>query len=245
MVNSGPTALPFNQFAEDGSLRLATAATSGNIAIGLRSNCGIVLVVEKSPCGGLHNLGGRIGIAVSGTKGLDVFGGKSETGGKPEGEALVDLARSECATYRTSFGQDMPLRKLQSCLSAHVHAHTISSLTRPLDVTLVCASHDDAGPVLYAIDPSGESLGYFGVIAGRGRDLAQKRLRAQTLSSMTLTELAKEAAVLAYVANGNARTELEFGIAGEEGKFEIAHAQLVNECHAYAARMMQGCGSDS
>ncbi|KAL1465699.1 hypothetical protein WDU94_005247 [Cyamophila willieti] len=237
MSSLGPAELPFEQFAEDGRLpRIVSVQDkleSGNIAIGLRSQSGVVLATEGnelSSLRGLYNIEARIGLAVSGVGSV--------------GQTLVDIARTECSTYKSNFGADMGLRELQARLATYIHGHTISSVIQPLEVRLLCASYDEAGPMLYVVEPSGDSRGCYGAISGKGRDSVMKRLKDVNLSSLSLTELAKEATVMAYLANGKARIEIELGLIGETTgmRFELASPQLLTECHNHANMVMQMLG---
>lgn len=228
--------LPLNQFAANGSLPLLSSiqqkVDSSNICIGLRSLQGVVLAVEEDelcPWGRILSVEGRIGVAASGTPQV--------------GQRLIDIAASECSTYKSNFGVELSLAALQARLASYIHGFTISSATQPLDTNLLCASCEPCGPLLYALLPSGESRGCVGFVSGvsgREKDTAIQRLNSQTLSRLTLTELAKEATVLAYLANGKVRTELKLGLVGESTglKFELASPQLLAECHAHANMVM-------
>uniref|UniRef100_A0A8D8V190 Proteasome subunit alpha type-3 n=1 Tax=Cacopsylla melanoneura TaxID=428564 RepID=A0A8D8V190_9HEMI len=233
MSSLGPAELPFDQFAEDGRLSRIISVQdkldSGNITIGLRSQSGVVLATEGNEqyaLRRLYNVEGRIGVAVSGVGSI--------------GQTLVDIAKTECSSYCSNFGADMNLRELQTRLATYIHGHTISSVIQPLEVRLLCASYEEAGPMLYVIEPSGDSRGSYGAISGHGCNLAMNRLKGINLSSLSLEELAKEATVMSYLANEKARIEIELGlIGGSTGRFELASPRLLTECHNHANMVMQ------
>lgn len=68
---------------------------------------------------------------------------------------LVDKAKEECAYYRQSTGEPIPLSNLAQRLSEYIHVYTLYSAVRPFGVSVMLCSMDKNGPNLYMIEPSG------------------------------------------------------------------------------------------
>lgn len=71
---------------------------------------------------------------------------------------LAENARSEAASYRSQYGNPIPLKYLNDRVSMYIHAYTLYSAVRPFGSSLIIGTYDpDDGPQMYMIDPSGIS----------------------------------------------------------------------------------------
>lgn len=71
---------------------------------------------------------------------------------------LAENARSEAASYRSQYGNPIPLKYLNDRVSMYIHAYTLYSAVRPFGSSLILGTYDpDDGPQMYMIDPSGVS----------------------------------------------------------------------------------------
>lgn len=71
---------------------------------------------------------------------------------------LAENARSEAASYRSQYGNPIPLKYLNDRVSMYIHAYTLYSAVRPFGSSLILGTYDpDDGPQIYMIDPSGIS----------------------------------------------------------------------------------------
>jgi len=68
---------------------------------------------------------------------------------------LVARARDECALYKQSTSEPIPLFCLTQRLAHYIHMYTLYSAVRPFGVSVMLSSVDKSGPSLYMIEPSG------------------------------------------------------------------------------------------
>jgi 20S proteasome subunit alpha 7 len=66
-----------------------------------------------------------------------------------------------------------------------VQAYTLYGHLRPFGVSSVFGGYDENGPALFMIDPSGLTLGYYGVALGKGQLPAKTELERLKLPSIT------------------------------------------------------------
>jgi len=170
------------------------AAANSGTAVAARGEDGVVFAVEKlTPCKlyessagrRLHSADDHMGVAVAGLL--------------ADATQLAEIAKNECADYRDSFGHKIPTRELADRLGSTLHAYTLYSFTRPFGAILLIGSYDECdGASLYRVDPSGRSLGYFGVAAGRYEAAARTVLGKLNPAKKKCSELVKELARLIY-----------------------------------------------
>lgn len=71
---------------------------------------------------------------------------------------MAETARSEAATYRSQYGNQIPLKYLNDRVSMYIHAYTLYSAVRPFGSSLILGTYDkNDGSEMYMIDPSGIS----------------------------------------------------------------------------------------
>ncbi len=107
------------------------------------------------------------------------------TGLVPDGRALVERAKEECASYQKQFGVPITGKVLADRLAQFMHMNTLYLWARPYGCNLIIAAFNPAsGPSLHLIEPSGQVFGYFGCASGKGRQIARNeidKLNARTL----------------------------------------------------------------
>lgn len=168
-----------------------------------------------------------------------------------DGRQLSETAKSEAAEYRSKYGGDIPLHLLNERLSNYVHAYTLYSMVRPFGASMLLASYDKKdGPAMYVVDPSGVSHGYFGCAIGKAKQNAKTEIEKLKLSTLSMEQLAKEAARIIYVVHDELKDkhfELELGWVGEKtnGRFELLPQSVLEECENYAKASLQDSDSDN
>lgn len=72
-----------------------------------------------------------------------------------------------------------------------MQVYTLYSHIRPFGASVVMGTVEDGKPLLYMLEPSGVSWGYYGVAVGKGRQAAKTELEKLKLSDMTCREAIK------------------------------------------------------
>ncbi|XP_075233530.1 proteasome alpha7 subunit [Lycorma delicatula] len=235
--------LSASQFSPDGRVfqveYAQKAVENGGTVIGLRGKDGVVLAVEKIVTSKLYEPGsGRRLFNID--KGI----GMAAAGLISDARQLAETARSEAASYRNQYGAEIPLKYLNDRVSMYMHAYTLYSAVRPYGCSVILAAHQADGPVMYMIDPSGVSYGYFGCAIGKAKQNAKTEIEKLKLQDMTCQELVKEAARIIYLVNDELKDkifELELSWVGEhtKGKHVRVPEQLVAEAERCAKAAME------
>ncbi|KAJ9515580.1 hypothetical protein QJQ45_021719 [Haematococcus lacustris] len=87
----------------------------------------------------------------------------------PDGRMIVNRAVEEAAAYK-----------------------------RPFGCTMLLSAYDKSGPQLYAIEPSGACVRYFGTAVGKGRQAARNEIEKLKLEEMSAREAVKEVAKILH-----------------------------------------------
>ena len=92
-----------------------------------------------------------------------------------------------------------------------MHAFNLYWYARPYAATALVATYDDeAGPQLYAVDPAGGCLRYFGAAVGKGRQAAKTEIERLDLATLTCADAVTAVAkILHSVHEGDKPFELE------------------------------------
>lgn len=111
-------------------------------------------------------------------------------GGKvPDGKNIVNRAREEAKSYKQNYGIDINGVTLTERIAQYVHTHTLYFVYRPFGCNVLIGSHDaDEGYKLHMVEPSGHYYGYYGVAAGKGKQLAKGEIDKRDFKQMTVRE---------------------------------------------------------
>lgn len=118
-----------------------------------------------------------------------------------DGRQVVDRARDEAESYRETYGHRIPPSALAGRLGLYVHYFTLHGSLRPFgcSVLIACFDEETRNHELYAIDPSGTTLRFFGIAVGKGTQAAKTELEKLPLNEMSCREAMREIARM-YVA---------------------------------------------
>ncbi|XP_015436257.1 PREDICTED: LOW QUALITY PROTEIN: proteasome subunit alpha type-3 [Dufourea novaeangliae] len=102
---------------------------------------------------------------------------------------------------------------------------------------------ENDGPVMYMIDPSGVSYGYYGCAIGKAKQSAKTEIEKLKLSEMSCNELVKEAARIIYLVHDELKDkqfELEMSWVGKHtnGRHERVPLDIKSEAEAKAKQAM-------
>nr|CAD7598511.1 unnamed protein product [Timema genevievae] len=169
--------LSASQFSPDGRVfqveYAQKAVENSGTVIALRGKDGVVFAVEKLAVSGLIS----------------------------DSRQIVETARSEASNYRAQYGTNIPLKYLNERVAMYMHAYTLYSAVRPFGCSIILGTYEQDGPVMYMIDPSGVSYGYFGCAVGKAKQAAKTEIEKLKLQDMGCRELVKEAARIIYLVH--------------------------------------------
>lgn len=234
--------LSASQFSPDGRVfqveYAQKAVENGGTVIGLRGKTDVVFAVEKLITSKLYepdanrrifNIDRHIGMAVSGLI--------------SDARQIADTARAEASSYRNIYGTGIPLKYLNERVSMCMHAYTLYSAVRPYGCSVILGAYEAEGPLMYMIDSSGVSYGYYGCAVGKAKQSAKTEIEKLKLSEMSSLELVKEAARIIYLVHDELKDkqfELEMSWVGAHtgGKHERVPADIKADAEAKAKQAM-------
>ncbi|KAJ8968754.1 hypothetical protein NQ314_002127 [Rhamnusium bicolor] len=189
--------LSASQFSPDGRVfqveyAMKAVENSGTV-IGLRGTDGIVLAAEKLILSKLHEPGTNRRIF-----NIDKHIGMAFSGLIADARQIVEIARKEAANYRSQYGVSIPLKYLNDRVSMYMHAYTLYSAVRPYGCSVILASYEENEPVMYLIDPSGVSYGYYGCATGKAKQSAKTEIEKLKLGNLSCRDIVKEAAKIVF-----------------------------------------------
>ncbi|XP_053974068.1 proteasome subunit alpha type-3 [Hylaeus anthracinus] len=209
--------LSASQFSPDGRVfqveYAQKAVENGGTVIGLRGKDGIVFAVEKIVTSELYEPGTNKRIF-----NIDKHVGMAASGLISDARQIAETARSEASSYRSQYGVGIPLKYLNERVSMYMHAYTLYSAVRPYGCSVILGTYENGTPLMYMIDPSGVSYGYYGCAIGKAKQSAKTEIEKLKLSEMSCNELVKEAARIIYLVHDELKDkkfELEMSWVGE------------------------------
>lgn len=156
---------------------------------------------------------------------------------------IVEIGRSEAASYRSQYGIGIPLKYLNERVAMYMHAYTLYSAVRPYGCSVVVGAYEAEGPQMYMIDPSGVSYGYYGCAVGKAKQSAKTEIEKLKLADMSCRDLVKEAAKIIYLVHDELKDkqfELEMSWVGPHtnGKHVRIPANIKAEAETKARQAM-------
>eukprot|EP01103_Thecamoeba_quadrilineata_P008181 TRINITY_DN1794_c0_g2_i1.p1 TRINITY_DN1794_c0_g2~~TRINITY_DN1794_c0_g2_i1.p1 ORF type:complete len:250 (-),score=41.79 TRINITY_DN1794_c0_g2_i1:50-799(-) len=197
------------------------AVENSGTAIAIKVKDGIIFGVEKIIISKMlvENSNRRV-------YGIDLHAGLAVAGLVADARQIVNRARQDALEYKNFYGEPIPIHVLVERVSAFVQAYTLYSHMRPFGAAVLIGGFDKSGPQLFKISPSGESWGYFGCAAGKGKQLAKTEIEKLKLSQLTCQEALVEVARIIHVVHDEVKDkdfELELAWICDKSKnvFEV------------------------
>ena len=140
------------------------AVKRGTASIGIRTDDGVVLVVDKrirSPLmertsvEKIHKADDHIGIA--------------SAGHVADARQLIDFARRQAQVNRLRYGEPVGIETLTKNITDHIQQYTQVGGARPFGVALIIGGIEDGEPRLYETDPSGTPYEWQALAVGADR----------------------------------------------------------------------------
>ena len=165
----------------------------GATAIGIRTNEGVVLAVEKKLPSVLMDPS-----SVEKLQEIDTHIGCASSGLGGDAKDLINHARVECQSHRFSYNEPLSLEAVTQSVSdlainfgAEKKGSKKKKMSRPYGVSLLIAGIDEAGPALYQTDPSGTYLKWEARAIGSAAEGAQAYIQESYQADMSLEEAKK------------------------------------------------------
>ena len=140
------------------------AVKRGTASIGIRTNEGVVLAVDKrirsplmerSSVEKIHKADDHIGIA--------------SAGHVADARQLIDFARREAQINQLRYGEPIGVETLTKAVTDHIQQYTQVGGARPFGVALIIGGIEDGQPRLYETDPSGTPYEWKALAVGADR----------------------------------------------------------------------------
>lgn len=216
-----------NTFSPEGRLFQVEYAIEaiklGSTAIGIQTNEGIVLAVEKRITSTLMEP-----TTIEKIVEVDKHIALAFSGLTADSKMLIDRARVECQNHWFTYDENMRIESVaQSVSNLAIQFGDSdaegSGLSRPFGVSLLFAGVDENGPILFHMDPSGTYVQYEAKAIGSGSEGAQQSLQEVYHKSMTLKEAIKSSmTILKQVMEEKLNdTNVEVATVTKEGGFKI------------------------
>jgi proteasome alpha subunit len=159
------------------------AVKRGTASIGVRSEDGVVLVVDKRTRSPLLE-----GSSVEKLHKVDDHVGAASAGHVADARKLVDHARQQSQVERVRYDEPIGVRTLTKEVTDHIQQYTQVGGARPFGVALLVAGVSDGEPRLFETDPSGTSNEWKAVAIGSDRSAIQEFLEDEYAEDLTLDE---------------------------------------------------------
>lgn len=186
-------------FSPDGRLYQVEYAIEtvrrGTLAVGIKSNDGVVLAVEEKPRK-LQSLSVTQKIFQ-----IDDHIGVAAAGYIPDARMQVDHARFAAQSNRLIYDESVDVEGIAKSIADIAQQFTQYAGVRPFGVALIIAGVDRNGGEVYLTDPSGTYISYEAVAIGAGADQVTEFLEKQYKEDISLEEACVLAAQSIYLVS--------------------------------------------
>ncbi|KAJ1964983.1 proteasome component pup2 [Dipsacomyces acuminosporus] len=217
-----------NTFSPEGRLFQVEYAIEaiklGSTAIGIRTDEGVVLAVEKRVTSPL-----LVADSIEKILEIDTHVACAMSGLTADSRTMIEHARVEAQNHTFTYDEPIPVKSVTQAICdlalrfGEGADGQESTMSRPFGVALLIAGADERGPQLYHTDPSGTFWLYDAKAIGAGSEGAQTELQEQYHKEITL----KEAEVLALkvlkqvMEEKLSNTNVQLAKVTKEGGFQI------------------------
>eukprot|EP00703_Trepomonas_sp_PC1_P000615 JAP95991.1 20S proteasome alpha subunit 4 [Trepomonas sp. PC1] len=160
------------------------AVAKGTSAIGLATQDGIVLAIEKKQTARLQDPSTNIKLFDIDHHVFATFAGLTA-----DARQLIQKLRQECQQYRLTYAQPISISTLAHNIATYMQKHTQSGGQRPFGVTVIVGGKDEKGYSIFTCDPSGVYNQWQGVAVGNQSSKIQEHLEKNYKEEMTVNEL--------------------------------------------------------
>jgi 20S proteasome subunit alpha 7 len=214
------------------------AVDNSRTCLGIKVKDGIILAAEKIVSSPLIVPGSNRRVST-----IDMHIGMVSSGVSADSRQLLKRAREEARNYRDSLNEPIPGKVLAERIGLFVQTHTLYSSVRPFGSTIIIGSKDLEGCSLHMIDPSGQQMGYFGCVAGKGQQIVRTELEKLKLDELSSLDGVKEAVRVLYLTldgSSDKRIEIDLSWICEESgyKHELVPEIIVKQAEDSVRRLL-------
>ncbi|WP_435175061.1 archaeal proteasome endopeptidase complex subunit alpha [Halorussus sp. AFM4] len=216
------------------------AVKRGTASIGIRTEGGIVLAVDKrirselmerTSVEKIHKADDHIGIA--------------SAGHVADARQLIDFARRQAQVNRLRYGEPIGVETLTKEVTDHIQQYTQVGGARPFGVALIIGGIEDGEPRLYETDPSGTPYEWKALAVGADRGEIQEYLEDNYSEAMDLDGGIELALRALGSVNDNELSPEGVGVATVDAETEQFMELSNDETEEYLSELgMLGGGSD-
>jgi proteasome alpha subunit len=217
------------------------AVKRGTASIGIRTEDGVVLVVDKrirSPLmertsvEKIHKADDHIGIA--------------SAGHVADARQLIDFARRQAQVNQLRYSEPIGVETLTKAVTDHIQQYTQVGGARPFGVALIIGGIEDGEPRLYETDPSGTPYEWQALAVGADRGDIEDYLEDHYSDDIALDEGIELALNALASVNDGELTPEGIGLAtisvGEEGFTQLSDEET--EAHLEEYELLAEEGDD-
>ena len=157
------------------------AVKRGTASIGVRTNDGVVLVVDKRIRSPLLE-----GTSVEKLHKADDHIGIASAGHVADARQLIDYARQQAQVNRLRYGEPIGVEALTKMVVDNIQQYTQVGGARPFGVALIVGGIEDGEPRLYETDPSGTPYEWKALAVGGNRSEIEDHLQEHYDEEMDL-----------------------------------------------------------
>lgn len=186
-------------FSPDGRLYQVEYAIEtvrrGTVAVGIKSNEGIVIAVEEKPR--------KLQISETAQKIFQVAEhiGVAAAGYIPDARSQVDNARFFAQSNKLIYDEDVEVETVAKHLADQCQQFTQYAGVRPFGVALILGGINNGKPHLFLTDPSGTYISYDAVAIGSGSDKVTEFLEKTYKEDLSLEDASALAAAAIYLSS--------------------------------------------
>ena len=203
-------------FSPDGRLYQVEYAIEtvrrGTVAVGIKSNEGIVIAVEEKPR--------KLQISETAQKIFQVAEhiGVAAAGYIPDARSQVDNARFFAQSNKLIYDEDVEVETVAKHLADQCQQFTQYAGVRPFGVALIIGGINNNKPHLFLTDPSGTYISYDAVAIGSGSDKVTDFLEKTYKEDLSLEDASALATAAIYLSSED-----------KEGTSHIRMAQIKSD----------------
>ena len=203
------------------------AVSNGRTSLGIASKTGVVIATDKKMGSTLIDSSN-----ISKLSSITKHCGYVYSGLGPDQRVLVSNARKSAATYKTTYGEDIPLGMLVKETAAVMQEYTQSGGVRPFGVSILGAGWDEVdGYGLYQVDPSGAYFGWKASAIGKNYINAKTFLEKRFNEEMELEDAIHTALLTLREGFEGEMNEnnIEVGVVTKEDGFRVLTKEEVRD----------------
>ncbi len=203
------------------------AVKRGTTSLGVKSNEGIVLVVDKRPTSKLVEPK-----SIEKIFQIDQHIGAATSGLVADARALIERARIESQINRITYNEPIRVEILAKKICDMKQMYTQHGGVRPFGSALIIGGVNNTGCRLFETDPSGALIEYKATAIGAGRPIAMNEFEKKYREDMTLRDSIELALDAVYEATEGRTTSESVEIAvihAEDKKFKKLSEDEINE----------------